>query len=135
MALKDTIENNPVIWTLGMLLAGFLAGIGAYKAVLEMADLQSVPKSALIAKPDERVISETEYQSLKATSNSPTAQKFAAAEKLNSDYKLLLTALATSIDGKVKYEMTQVQQPALKIYIDQLNDAIKKAKTKGLIEP
>ena len=46
-----------------------------------------------------------------------------------------VTALATSIDGKVQYEMTQVQQPALKIYIDQLNDAIKKARTKGLIDP
>ena len=118
-----------------MLLAGFLAGIGAYQAVLEMADLHSVPKSALIAKHGERVIAESEYESLKASSSNPNVQKLIEAEKLNNDYRLLLTALATSIDGKVKHEMTQVQQPALKIYIDQLNDAIKKAKTKGLIEP
>ena len=135
MALKDTIENNPVVWTLGMLVAGFLAGIGTYKAVLEMADLQSVSKSARIAKQDERIISETEFQSLKSANSGADAQKLAASEKLTTDYRLLLTALATSIDGKVQYEMTKVQQPALKIYIDQLNDAIKKARTKGLIDP
>ena len=42
MKLKERVENNPVIWTLSMLLAGFLAGIGAYTSVLSIAQLQVV---------------------------------------------------------------------------------------------
>lgn len=136
MAIKDTIENNPVIWTLGMLFAGFLAGIGCYKGVLEMADLHAVPKSAQIAKQDERIVTETEYKSLTAANNASATQKLADSEALRQRYKLILTSLATSIDGKVRYEMTQLHtQPALRIYIQQLNDTINQAKGDHLLDP
>ena len=36
MSLKERIENSPVLLVLGLLLAGFIAGVGAYKALLEM---------------------------------------------------------------------------------------------------
>jgi hypothetical protein len=35
--LKDKIENNLTLYTLGLLLSGFLAGIGVYKSALEIA--------------------------------------------------------------------------------------------------
>jgi hypothetical protein len=36
MNLKEKIENNPVLLVLGLLLAGFIAGVGVYKALHEM---------------------------------------------------------------------------------------------------
>ena len=36
MSLKEKVENNLVIFTLGLLLAGFLAGFGAYKTIQEI---------------------------------------------------------------------------------------------------
>jgi hypothetical protein len=46
MSLKEKVEENVVLWLLGMLITGFLSGIGAYKAILEIAQLTVVPKSA-----------------------------------------------------------------------------------------
>lgn len=48
MAIKERLENNIVFWTLAMLLAGFLAGIGTYKGILEIANLQVISKSKLV---------------------------------------------------------------------------------------
>jgi hypothetical protein len=42
MNLKDKIENNVVIWFLGTLIAGFVAGIGTYEAFVRMARLEPV---------------------------------------------------------------------------------------------
>ena len=47
MTLRERIEDNPVVWLLGSLLAGFLAGIGAYQAILEIAHLKVVPEARL----------------------------------------------------------------------------------------
>ena len=47
MTIKERLENNIVFWTLAMLLAGFLAGIGTYKGVLEIAKLEGISKSEL----------------------------------------------------------------------------------------
>ena len=46
-SLKERVENNVVVWLLGMLLAGFLAGIGTYKGILEIANLTVVAKPEL----------------------------------------------------------------------------------------
>lgn len=37
MTLKEKIENSPVLYTLGLLATGFVAGLGAYKGILEIA--------------------------------------------------------------------------------------------------
>ncbi len=50
MGFKKKIEDNVVLWLLGTLLAGFLAGIGTYKGILEIAQL--------------KVVSVTEYEKL-----------------------------------------------------------------------
>jgi len=47
MNIKQKVENNIVFWTLTMLFAGFLAGIGAYKGVLEIAKLKVISESEL----------------------------------------------------------------------------------------
>jgi hypothetical protein len=138
MSLKDTIENNPVIWTLGILLAGFLAGVSAYRSVLEIANLQTIPKTAQIVQPGERVISEADYNAF-TTRDTRATEKLAESVALNDSYKLILTSLATSIDGKVDYEMRELQlghpqAPALSGYIKQLKDTIQRAKTDHLID-
>lgn len=50
MSLRKRIENHPVIWFLGTLVAGFSAGLGAYHAILEIAHLKVVPASAVVAE-------------------------------------------------------------------------------------
>lgn len=47
MNIKDKLERNIVFWTLCMLFAGFLAGIGTYKGVLEIAKLEVISKAEL----------------------------------------------------------------------------------------
>lgn len=49
MSIKEKVEENVVLWLLGMLVTGFLSGIGAYKAILEIAQLTVIPKSAEVA--------------------------------------------------------------------------------------
>jgi hypothetical protein len=45
-SLKERIENNLTVWFLGILLAGFLAGLGTYKGILEIAHLQVVTQGS-----------------------------------------------------------------------------------------
>jgi len=45
--LKERVENNPVVFFLGAILIGFLAGSGAYKAVLEISNQSTISKSTL----------------------------------------------------------------------------------------
>ena len=129
-----------MIWTLGILLAGFLAGVATYRFVLETANLQTIPKSAQIVKPGERVVSEDQYNAFATRDTSATDQKLAESVALNNRYKLILTSLATSIRGKVDLEMRElqlghVQAPALSGYISQLKDTIQSAKADHLIDP
>ena len=48
MTIRERLENNIVFWTLAMLFAGFLAGIGTYKGVLEIAKLEVISKSEFV---------------------------------------------------------------------------------------
>jgi len=48
MNLKERIENNPVVWLLGILLAGFLSGIGAYKGLIEFTGQKLVSEDRLL---------------------------------------------------------------------------------------
>lgn len=45
--IKEQIENNIVVWMLGTLLTGFIAGIGTYKGALEIMDLATINKDRL----------------------------------------------------------------------------------------
>ena len=68
--LKNRIEDNLTLCLLSFLLAGFLAGIGAYKGIMEIAGLRAISKSARIASEDERVISKKEHDKLTAKQTS-----------------------------------------------------------------
>lgn len=50
MRLREKIENHPVVWFLGTLVAGFSAGLGTYHAILEIAHLKVVPASAVVVE-------------------------------------------------------------------------------------
>ena len=45
MSIKDSIEKNPVIWILGMLLAGFTAGFSAYKTILVVSKAEVISQN------------------------------------------------------------------------------------------
>lgn len=45
--IKEKIENNVVVWMLGILLTGFLAGIGTYGGALKIMSLETVSKDRL----------------------------------------------------------------------------------------
>ncbi len=44
MKIREQVENNPIIFFLGTLLVGFLAGLGVYKGILEIAHLEVIPR-------------------------------------------------------------------------------------------
>lgn len=45
MNLKEKIENNLTLYTLGLLCTGFIAGIGVYRGVIEIAGPKAVDMS------------------------------------------------------------------------------------------
>lgn len=47
MSLKQRIENNLVVFFLSALLAGFLAGLGAYESVLRIGGLEVASRQRL----------------------------------------------------------------------------------------
>jgi len=47
MNLRERIEDNLTIWLLTTLVTGFVAGAGAYKAILEIAQLTVISKARL----------------------------------------------------------------------------------------
>jgi len=53
MKLKEILENNLIIFYFSALLIGFLSGIGSYKAIIEIAKLETVPKYKIEKLKDE----------------------------------------------------------------------------------
>jgi hypothetical protein len=47
LRLREKVENNPAVFFLGTLLVGFLAGLGCYQGILEVAHLEVVPAGSL----------------------------------------------------------------------------------------
>ena len=43
-SLKDRIQESPAVFFLSAIIAGFLAGMGAYKGILEIAQLETISK-------------------------------------------------------------------------------------------
>lgn len=50
MSFKDKLEKNLIWWSLAMILAGFLAGAGSYKFILEVANQTTITKDTFITK-------------------------------------------------------------------------------------
>lgn len=50
MSIRQKVEDHPVVFFLGTLVVGFVAGVGAYKSVLSMANLVSVPRYGFVTE-------------------------------------------------------------------------------------
>jgi len=88
MDLKEKIENHPVIWTLGMLVAGFLAGIGAYSSILSIAKLQVVSSDATILADDQVAVSQSKNEELQKAARESKDAKL-AIDKFKQDFDAL----------------------------------------------
>jgi len=60
--LKQRVETSPTVFFLAALLAGFLAGIGTYRAILQIAQLETISKKTL-ADLKSDAASNTDYSS------------------------------------------------------------------------
>jgi len=106
MSLKEKIENNITVFLLGTLVTGFLAGIGTYKAILEIAKLEVVSEGRLNQKSDSSQLEEV-------------------TKKIIQD----MTNRDMDVETGVKYALAKIGKPA----ITQLIVALK-AKDKNLRE-
>ena len=52
MSIKEKIENNLTVFFLGALFTGFLFGLGTYKSIVEIANLDTVRKGSYVKKED-----------------------------------------------------------------------------------
>jgi hypothetical protein len=73
-SIKEKIDQNITIWLLGTLLTGFLSGIGAYRAVQDMAGLKTVSAVDLDASKRQRAELEEKLQASEARTLSTATQ-------------------------------------------------------------
>lgn len=66
MGIKDTVENHPVVWTLATAIAAFVAGFGAYEAILKISQNRIVSVDAHVLSSDEKAMPREEYNKLLA---------------------------------------------------------------------
>lgn len=98
MGLKETIENNLVIWMLGTVVTAFLAGIGAYDGILRISGSQVVSRDAHVLADDQKAMSLSEYDKLVSASTSLIT---VTAE--NGTLKKRLTQLKSQHEFLVRY--------------------------------
>lgn len=94
MSLKEKIENNIAMFFLGTIITGFLAGIGTYKAILEIAKLEVVHKNSVIKKDDSSIIINRFIEDL-----------------TNDDYE---------VEDGAKYAISKIGEPAIPLLIKAL---------------
>jgi HEAT repeat protein len=97
MSIKEKIENNAAVFLLGALVTGFLAGIGAYQAILEIAKLKVVHESKLGSGSSDDQVIEIVNQFIGDFNN----------EAVDEDM--------------VEYALLKIGEPAVKPLIDALN--------------
>lgn len=107
-----------MLWSLGLLLAGFLAGVGAYQGILQIAHLEAVPSSKI----KQLETFETEVQSLK---NEKIALETRLASSLSPPppdpnervlfYKAQILILRGNIEARRSTQDTVLRQRALQL--------------------
>lgn len=65
MNIKKQIESNPTIFFLGIMFAGFVAGIGCYRGIIEMAHLEVMSKIEADKLRNQKVVLEEQLRTLK----------------------------------------------------------------------
>lgn len=101
MPLKESIENHPVIWVLGMLLAGFISGIGAYKSLIEFTGQILVSKDRLL------ILESTQQMQAQGT-GTPQMNSVSLPKIIDDDKKVLINKIAeyyNKNDHDALYEM------------------------------
>jgi chromosome segregation ATPase len=101
MGLKEKIESNAVIFFLGTLLIGFLSGIGAYKAIIEIAKLEVISKTEINKLKDSNLQLNRQLSDIKSTSNN--------SEKIVKEYQSEIKDLNTAISN-FQNEKTELNQ-------------------------
>jgi len=120
MSLRQSIENNPIVWLLTTLLAGFVAGFGAYRTILEVSSQITLPKAEYqrITQTASRVPElEKKIVSLKAKEGrTPSGHRLFISSKLEEgkpkdilskvrlDQSFYLSSKWTGLSGKGYYE-------------------------------
>ena len=85
-SIEDIVKNNVVVWLLGMLFAGFLAGIGTYQAIIEIAHL--------------KVISLAKWETIQSyIGENPEAEVEARQTVLGKEEQILLRELVSESKG------------------------------------
>jgi len=117
MGLKETIENHPVIWMLGTVIAAFLAGIGAYDGILRISGSQVVSRNAHVLAEDQKAMSRSEYDKLVSAH---TALITATGE--NDTLKKRLAQLESQHEFLVRYLRYETSRQILEEDFNQQNE-------------
>lgn len=111
--IKDKIEANPVIWFLSSLLAGFLAGVATYKAVIDIAHLEVVAAGKCEAAQQESVKSP-----IKAKLKSYTVETFTPIIADGLNFSIFFGSTKYNFDEKnkaVEFFISYPKNPNLKL--------------------
>jgi hypothetical protein len=103
--IKEKVENNVVVWMLGTLLAGFLAGIGTYEGALEIMNLETVSK--------ERI---EQLEGSVVTNQNPATHTGIFSVALpnyldSSELELIFTKIKTAYNEQNNHELYQLMGP------------------------
>ena len=116
MKLREQVENNLVLWTLGLLFFGFVSGIGAYKTMLGITNQVTVVKDTYIKKSElvgsilkTEVISELDH--LIETGEAINAESRNEAGIFLARTRSFLIGLNLPKDAE--YQTTMMSQPVL----------------------
>ncbi|RYU58538.1 hypothetical protein EWI61_10200 [Methylolobus aquaticus] len=129
MSFKQTVEENVVIWLLGMLALGFGAGFGAYRTILEVSDQTTILKTR-------KADLESKEEQLQEIKKTLAAGGTAPPEKYEIQGKVNLNSGAQ----RFPYEKIQlcIRPPDLVVYPDGFvrgNISVSLNKEKKLIDP
>lgn len=80
--LKETLDKHPIAAALGLLISGFLAGLGTYEGALKLTGAQVVPRSMRVADAEQVILSKPEHDSLliKSSKSLPLEAKLKESE-------------------------------------------------------
>jgi len=73
MPFRQQIENNPVLWLIGTAVTAFVAGFGAYRAILSVARQETVQAGSYLPRAfvDSYYVSRSAAESIGRAANSP----------------------------------------------------------------
>jgi len=86
MGIKDKIENHPLVFFLGALIVGFLAGITAYQSIVSIANMHVISNTEY-EKMHNISVQQDKKQELYLVTENQIDEIIASAQKIYSDCK------------------------------------------------